>query len=368
LDSTTDNTYQELETDEINHPETAGWFYLFPVLLTILLLTGMIQYGNAMVYKKDNQIADSEHDLKSKHKHEINFAALLANEEFSHNIRDTVYTDRDLWLELRIDQQMLYVHYRDGKTKNYPVSSGNKFLDRGIESRPGLFAIFRKEEIHLSSQFENARMNWYMPYNMGIGFHGLPNTGYYGNLGVRPSSHGCIRMRNEDARQLFKECDLGTIVLAHRGETARVVAFAPDGFKNESEYTKEDYMKIMAYNLGAIMEGKYLIDLPKRLIIDGKIIPVSGINVSSVSKIPEKQMLPFAIAEIDIKSDKINSRNLNSNLASNETRGEFLTLLGINDEEEELTENLASISVDAETVKKYAHNPIGILPYFGPKK
>ncbi|HEY3251291.1 MAG TPA: L,D-transpeptidase, partial [Ignavibacteria bacterium] len=251
MDSITDITYNESEIDEtLNHPPAGGWFYLLPAILTILLLAGIAQDGSAKEYKKDNQLVDSEYGLKNKHKYDINFAALLANEEFSHNLRDTVYTDRNLWLELRIDQQMLYVHYRDGRTKNYPVSSGNKFLSKGIESRPGLFAIFIKEEVHLSTQFDNARMNYYMPYNMGIGFHGLPNTGYYGNLGVRPSSHGCIRMRNEDARQLFKECDIGTIVLAHRGETARVVAFAPEGFNNESEYTKDDYMKVMAYNLG----------------------------------------------------------------------------------------------------------------------
>jgi hypothetical protein len=46
---------------------------------------------------------------------------------------------------------MVYVHWRNGKIDKYPVSSGNKFLDKGLETRPGLFAIFVMEEHHESS-------------------------------------------------------------------------------------------------------------------------------------------------------------------------------------------------------------------------
>jgi hypothetical protein len=87
----------------------------------LLLVLGIAQVGSAIDYKETNLLIDSEHGLKSKHRHEINFSALLANKEFSRSLRDTVYTDRDLWLELRIDLQTLFVHYRDGRVVKYPV-------------------------------------------------------------------------------------------------------------------------------------------------------------------------------------------------------------------------------------------------------
>lgn len=338
---------------------------LFPLLLSIYLFLGFtnVDVKKKIVYRNDAEVTDDNGNDKSP---KINFSALLAPEEFSKNLRDTVYTDQDLWLELRIDEQTLYVHYRDGKIVKYPVSSGNPHASKSVESRPGLYAIFLKEEVHLSSQFNNARMNYFMPYNMGIGFHGLPGTGYYGHLGVRPSSHGCIRMRNEDVRVIFGQCKVGTLVLSHRGKTTRVVAFAPAGFKNDAEYTKEDYHNLLAYNMSSVMEGKYFINPPKRFILDGTVIPRSGINVSSTDNIPEKQMLPFAVFSIRLLPDRLDYDGENGEVkdfSSSSSAGLF---------EFSGSDTISTASVDLpvnpEMVKKYVHNPIGILPYFPPNR
>lgn len=365
-----ENTIEHKE----NHPGVAenkegktGWFYVFPVLVFALVIAGVAQVGMAAGYIKSNLPEDSEFGLKSRHRHDINFSAMLANEEFSHNLRDTVYTDRDLWLELRIDRQMLYVHYRDGRIISYPVSTGIPYASKSVESRPGLYAIFLKEEVHLSTQFNNARMNYYMPYNMGIGFHGLPGTGYYSHLGVRPSSHGCIRMRNEDARTLFKQCDIGTLVLSHKGYSARTIAFAPEGFTNGSDYTREDYFKILAYNLGTILEGKYFINPPRRIVIDGTKIPKSGITVASANLIPDTQLLPFSVAEPEIINDKIKTLSVKKELVSREFSSEYTANLEITEEESNISD-ATSLEIDPEKIKKYSYNPLGILPYFGPKK
>lgn len=345
----------------------SGLALLLPLLLSIYLFLGFTNSdGNKKVVHRN--YTEASVDDKSDNSPKINFSALLAPEAFSKNLRDTVYTDQDLWLELRIDQQTLYLHYRDGRTIKYLVSTGNPASSKGIESRPGLFAIFLKEEVHLSSQFNNARMNYYMPYNMGIGFHGLPGTGYYGFLGVRPSSHGCIRMRNDDVKALFGQTKIGTLVLSHKGKSSRVVAFAPKDFKNDAQYSKEDYLNMMAYNMSSIMEGKYFINPPKRFIMDGTVIPKSGINVSSTDNIPEKQMLPFAVysakqlpdmLEYDTRTAEVKELGLSSYADMFEFSGSGSDTLS--------TASL-DLPVNPEMVKKYVHNPIGILPYFPPGK
>jgi len=375
LDSVTPNNEKEAVKAELaNHPAAGpdhqgktGWFYVFPLLLSILIITGITPVGQAKGLGSFKVAGDSETGLKSKHKHEINFAALLANEQFSKNLRDTVYTDKDLWLELRIDRQTLYVHYRDGRVIEYPVSTGIPGASKSVESRPGIFAIFLKEEVHLSSQFNNARMNYYMPYNMGIGFHGLPGTGYYGHLGVRPSSHGCIRMRNDHVRSLFGQCDIGTLVLSHKGYSARTIAFAPEGFQNEMEYSKDDCMKITAYNLGTLMEGKYFLNPPKRIILDGTLLPKSGITVASSHLLPDRQMLPFTVAEPEVISDRIESIETSKNLISKGDESIFTVNILI-EEPNEITPDITQLDVNPEKVKKYAHNPLGILPYFPPDR
>ena len=317
---------------------------------------------------------DYADSVKQSKEPKVNFAAMFSSEEFSQNLRDTVYTDKDKWLELRIDQQKLYVHYRNsGRVKTYLISTGDKNKSKGIESRPGLFAIFYKEELHLSSQFDDAKMFYYMPFNMGIGFHGLAGTGYYGFLGVKPSSHGCIRMRTEDARELFKETEIGTLVLVNRGATARVVAFAPEGFQNEMEYSKEDYNNLFAYNLNSIYEGKYFTSPPKRFIPDSKYIPKYGINIGNPESIPEKQIIPQAVNRYYLKNDLLDSKFDDMKRAGGirETINESLASelnIPAADLPEKKEGTLSDLGVTEAMVKKLVYNPIGILPYFPPNK
>ncbi len=339
--------------------------FLIPLLVSVYFMAGFTQLKPE---DKNRFIGndDSAYTMNVKKTPAFNLAALLANEQFSENLRDTVYTDKDKYLELRIDEQMLYVHYRDGSVKEYPVSSGNKFLNKGVESRPGLFAIFLKEELHLSSQFDDAKMFYYMPFNMGIGFHSLAGTGYYGNLGVRPSSHGCIRMRTSDVKELFHECEVGTLVLADRGKNARVIAFAPEGFKNDKEYSKDEYMEMLAYNLNSLYRGRYFIDRPKRFIIDPAVIPKIGFNVGSTDDIPSRQQMPFMTEQIQQYSDKLDPKGyITSNVKENldeEIAGNFQF-------DEEVTDySSLGLEVDKELVDKLVYNRIGILPYFPPNK
>jgi len=360
-----EENYSEMLKSVPQNEEKKIFYFIFPVLLSVLLLIGLPQNleSNTLYDRGFKEIgASSEHS---------NFAInILSETDLSMGIKDTVYTNLDTWLELRIDQQMLYQHWRDGKVVSYPISSGNKYLDRSIESRPGLFAIFVKEERHESSQYNNAEMYHFMPFNQGIGFHSLNGTGYYGNLGVRPSSHGCIRMRHDDVKKLFKETPLGTIVLAHRGYTARTVGFAPKDFENKEEFSTDEYKKMLAENLANILNGDYYMKDRKFFVIDPKIIPRSGVYMGYDRKIPEKQKISKSTYLFLNNSDwlSMGSRSVQVIPAENNKEIEELLADIFIDEKEIKKDNSADYFSDAELVKKYFHNPIGILPYFPPKK
>jgi hypothetical protein len=341
---------------EIKNNFSGMLIYILPLSVCILIFAGFTD-----IVREDEILS---HDLQVTNTANFDFAALVAPEVFSKNLRDTVYTKDDLWLEFRIDQQMLYVHYRNGRTVKYPVSSGIPGAPKSVDSRPGLFAIFHKAEVHKSSQF-NSQLNYFMPFNMGVGFHGLQGTGYYAHLGVRPSSHGCVRMRNEDVRELFKVCKIGTLVLAHKGKSARVVAFAPENFSDTVEYTKEECLNILAYNLASIMEGKYFINRPKRFVIDGKIIPKIGINIGSTDNLPERQIYPYAVHRSEITSDKLNAAN---KFAVNEVENTYENSAVFRDLNIDTVNSRLYIAVTQDMIKKYVHNPLGILPYFPPDR
>lgn len=340
-----------------------------PFIVVMLAVSGFA--GGAAANSPDkNSFSYSETkagEIKNAGKYNI-----LASEDISSGIKDTVYTDKNCWLELKVDEQMLYQHWRDGHTEKYPVSTGNnKGGDpTALETRPGLFAIFIKVEHHQSSQFNSANMYNFMPFNQGIGFHSIDGTGYYAHLGVRPSSHGCIRMRHDHAKKLFKDCDLGTLVLASRGYTARTVAFAPEGFKNEREYTKEEYKNMLATNLYNILQGKYYLEERERFIIDPKVIPVSGVYVSYDVKIPKNQSLPRSFVSYPGSPDKLKTYTPDA-ILTDDVSEELITLVSNESAETESTVqpgNMQMVTSTEDLVKKYFHNPIGILPYFGPKR
>ncbi|MEO8666279.1 MAG: L,D-transpeptidase [Ignavibacteria bacterium] len=361
-----------LDNDERNKLRYNPHIYLYsfglPVIIALFVLAGFWSgsflsskfYKNGLVPHTETKSGEIKNGGKFN---------ILSKGDMSSGIKDTVYTDKDCWLELRIDQQMVYEHWRDGRTEKYPVSSGNnKSGDpEALESRPGLFAIFVKEEHHQSTQFNSANMYHFMPFNQGIGFHSIDGTGYYAHLGVRPSSHGCIRMKHEDAKKLYKDCELGTLVIASKGYSARTVSFAPEGFKNEKEYTKEEYKSMLASNLYNILKGRYYLEEKEKFVVDPKVIPVSGVYVSYDVKIPENQEVPRSFLTYIEVPDRSTVRK-NDEILKDEHSEEFIKFISEDSGIEEMNNDKKHVTSSEDIVKKYFNNPIGVLPYFGPKK
>jgi len=114
------------------------------------------------------------------------------------------------------------------------------------------------------------------------------------------------------------------------------------------------------------MEGKYFITPPKRFILDGTIIPKSGVNVLSTTDIPEKQMLPFAVARFETGSDLLEDSRF---VYASDIRepGEMTENFGIA-QGDSISTGSVQFAVGPEMIKKYVHNPLGILPYFPPNR
>ncbi|MBL7127755.1 MAG: L,D-transpeptidase [Ignavibacteria bacterium] len=359
-----------ISEDSTTASDTKKNFILFSTVIPLLFIVFLLlSFTNSSLLKDENKDSPDifVETSTSDNIKNIGKVNILSDKDLSQGLKDTVYTNLDCWLELKVHEQMLYQHWRNGRVEKYPITSGNKYISKGVEARPGLFAIFYKNANHKSVQFNDAALYHFMTFNQGIGFHSLAGTGYYGSLGVRPVSHGCIRMKHEDARKLFNDCPMGTLVLAHNGYSSRTVGFAPKDFKNEKDYTKEEYKLMLAENLLNVLEGKYYKRERHYFVVDPKAIPVSGMYISYDRKIPEKQKLPKNTLRITSLTDRINVNTdeleiMDSSQAYNEfALNEFFV-----NADEIKTDNQNLISSSEDLVKKYFHNPIGILPYFPP--
>ena len=83
----------------------------------------------------------------------------------------------------------------------WPVSTAR----RGYVTPVGSFRPYLLRRMHYSSKYENAPMPHSVFFRGDYAIHG---TNYIKSLG-RPASHGCIRLRPENAAELY------TLVLQH---------------------------------------------------------------------------------------------------------------------------------------------------------
>ncbi len=209
-------------------------------------------------------------------------------------LRDTVYTTDSLYLDVNLAKQNVTVRFRDGTSRTFLISSGNPAIREGIATPAGLYTIQNMEPMAISKQFNDARLHHWIGIQGGVGFHGLDGSGYYGNLGVRPSSHGCVRMSREEIAQMYNLVHPGALIMVHQGVPARVVAFcAPDDTADavliDSGAVYNKYLgKEQLHNL---YEGKYWSNPQPRLVHLARQKFRWGMEIGDAKRIP-KQNIP----------------------------------------------------------------------------
>jgi len=126
---------------------------------------------------------------------------------------------------VNLDTQTLYAYENGQLVFNWLISSG---MDRAPTS-PGIYQIINHDELATGSSIElcgdTSCGSWQMHWFMGIyevipglinGFHGavlLPGGTYLGGGNVgRPYTYGCIMSQNDNAEQLFRWAEVGTMV------------------------------------------------------------------------------------------------------------------------------------------------------------
>jgi hypothetical protein len=94
-----------------------------------------------------------------------------------------------------------------------------------------------------------------MPFDGGIGFHGLQGHSYYRHLGRATSSHGCVRISNETGEKIFGRVGRGTLVYVHSGNPARLIAFGDSTLKNVRIMDEIDG-DLLSHRLDAVLAGR----------------------------------------------------------------------------------------------------------------
>jgi len=205
-------------------------------------------------------------------------------------LRDTVYTDKPYFIEVNLKTQMGYLHSRSDSTKSFGISSGTDKLFEGVNTKEGLFVIQSMMPQWHSRQFDSTLMLNWMGFNYGIGFHALLGNRYYKYLGVKPSSHGCVRVGREDAKEIYNKIELGTPVLVHSENNAITVAFTKE-YEKYHLLEFDSLKKILEIRYNELYSGRYLLQSQDKLLIDRSNVNHSGIPIGESKRISKRQLL-----------------------------------------------------------------------------
>jgi L,D-transpeptidase catalytic domain len=232
-------------------------------------------------------------------------------------IRDTLYTFESHFIVVNLSTQSGYLYSKDKPVIEFGVSTGNAKLDKAVPTSEGLFVIQSKMKKWYSTQFDSTLMLNWMGFNYGIGFHALKGNGYYKYLGVKESSHGCVRISREKAEEFFSQVSIGTPVLVHNGEAAITISFA-DSSKHYEEYSYSGLKESINNTLSNLYEGEYFLKRSPDLVIGKSNVRHDGIPIGNSALIPEKQL--FVKTNIDYSNsaltDNLTTRRNNDITAS----------------------------------------------------
>lgn len=204
------------------------------------------------------------------------------------NLKDTFYTYEDCYIEINLTTQSAVLRTRTGYVKPFDISSGTDRLLDGVNTKPGLFVIQSMQHKWHSRQFDSTLMLYWMGFNYGIGFHGLATNGYYRHLGVRPSSHGCVRIAREDGAEIYDIVTLHSPVLVYMDKPAVAIGFADSA----SGYTQYDFWtmrEIMEDRFNLLYKGEYLLYEPEKLVIRRENVTHNGLPIGEGDKVSKRQ-------------------------------------------------------------------------------
>jgi hypothetical protein len=225
------------------------------------------------------------------------------------NLRDTLYTMKDNIIEVNLSTQHVKLISRNGSIKEFPISTGTRKIEKGMDTREGLFVLHWKSKKLHSEQFDSTLMLNWMGFNGGIGFHALLGKRYYKYLGKKNVSHGCVRMSREDAKEMYGIVEKGTPVLVHSGNSAITIAFGEEGIVYKY-YDYKTLHKLMSARFEVIYIGNYFVNHQLKLLIDEENVWHSGLPIGDSEKLPSKQFIKPAYLYVDYKTNDVEKLEL----------------------------------------------------------
>ena len=133
-----------------------------------------------------------------------------------------------------LGDQHVTIYGPNGPIMQGPVSSGATPNDTPV----GIYSVLQKNREHYSNRYDDAAM----PFMQRITWTGIAL--HAGQLPGYPASHGCVRLREDFARELFDKTKLGMRVIISRNNMtpapiSHPLLFKPTPFRDNVAHPEQ---------------------------------------------------------------------------------------------------------------------------------
>ena len=126
--------------------------------------------------------------------------------------------DNDIWIEVSLDEQVLYLYEGSELKSAYRVSTGRPGTPtrKSMATRKGVYKMYALYEKY--PMWGRSDGGWWcpdVPYTMF--FHGelaIHGAYWHNDFGI-PVSHGCVNMMPDDAKTVYELVKKRTVVWVH---------------------------------------------------------------------------------------------------------------------------------------------------------
>ena len=121
------------------------------------------------------------------------------------------------YCEVDLTNQMVYVYKNGQQVVSSPCVTG--CIAKGHGTPTGVYSIFSMDKNrYLKGDGYKSWVNFFVPFNGGIGFHDASwRSTFGGNIYLYSGSHGCINMPNAQVQKLFANVSMGEKVIVYGG-------------------------------------------------------------------------------------------------------------------------------------------------------
>ena len=121
----------------------------------------------------------------------------------------------DVWIEVSLDEQVLYLYEGSELKSAYRVSTGRPGTPtrKSMATRKGVYKMYA-----LYRQFPMWGRDWYcpdVPYAMFFHSELAIHAAYWHDDFGTPVSHGCVNMAEMDAKEVYEQVKKRTVVWVH---------------------------------------------------------------------------------------------------------------------------------------------------------